>query len=131
MSETDFTDLGLGVPEKASPKKNEKTPAPLHKGKKEYAAPFYTVNIANVEHMPDYEIISVNGEAIQMERGLDIPNIPEAFVSVLRNAIASRQVTRRRSDQTEYAEWVPYPSIPYQIIAGPYNERKPDLLGKK
>ena len=95
-----------------------------YKGKPEYAPPYFTINIASVEHLPDFEVIGVNGEVIQIERGVDVPNIPEAFIKVLKNGIASRQVTRKNTDGTEYREWQPYPAIPYQITEGPYQTRK-------
>ena len=97
---------------------------PLYKGKAEYAPPFYTINIAHVEHLPEFEVISVNGEAIQLRRGEDVPNVPKAYVEVLKHSVASRQVTKIRPDGTEYYEWVPYPAIPYQIVEGPYQNRK-------
>lgn len=96
----------------------------FYKGKAEYAAPFYTINIANVEHLPDFEVIGVNGEVLQIRRGEDVPNIPQAFVAVLKNAVASRQTKSVSSDGTEYFEWKPYPAIPYQIVEGPYKERR-------
>ena len=96
----------------------------FYRGKAEYAAPFYTINIANVEHLPEYEVIGVNGEVIQIQRGVDVPNIPQAFVNVLKNAVASRQVKHINRDGTEYFDWQPYPAIPYQIVEGPYQTRK-------
>lgn len=115
--------LDLGLPEEVPVAKAK--PAQLyHKGKIEYAGPFYTINIAFVEHMPDYEVIQVNGEAIQIQRGEDVPNIPHAFVQILKTAIASRQVTKRDRDGKQYFEWQPYPAIPYQIVEGPYATRK-------
>lgn len=96
----------------------------FYKGKPEYAPPFYTLNIAHVEHLPEFEVIGVNGEVIQIQRGEDVPNIPEAFLNVLRNATASRQVKKIRKDGSEYFEWQPYPAIPYQIVEGPYQTRK-------
>ena len=104
--------------------KVETTEPKYHKGKAEYASPFYTINIAFVEGMPEFEVIQVNGEAIQILRGEDVPNIPHAFVQVLKTAIASRQVTKHDRDGRQYYEWQPYPAIPYQIIAGPYATRK-------
>ena len=95
-----------------------------YKGKEEYAGPFFTVNIADVEHLPDFEVVSVNGEALQLQRGVDVPNIPIAYINVLKQAIASRQVKLVRADQTEYYEWRPYPAIPFQLVEGPYKERK-------
>lgn len=96
----------------------------FYKGKEEYAPPFYTINIAHVEHLPDYEVIGVNGEVLQIQRGVDVTNIPAAFISVLKNAIASRQVKHINPDGTEYFTWQPFPAIPYQIVEGPYQERK-------
>lgn len=116
-------DLGLGndtPTTAAAPTAAQK----FYKGKPEYAPPFYTINIANVEYLPDYEVIGVNGEVLQVQRGIDVPNIPQAFVTVLKNAIASRQVKRVAKDGTEFFEWLPYPAIPYQIVEGPYTERK-------
>lgn len=111
--------LELGLPE---------TPAPFaqkfYKGKEEYAPPFYTINIANVEHLPDFEVVGVNGEVLQIQRGMDVPNIPQAFINVLKNAVASRQVKHVNSDGSEYFTWQPYPAIPYQIVEGPYTNRK-------
>lgn len=116
-------DLGLDlVPE--SQAKGKKAPPKLYKNKIEYAPPFYTINIAFVEHQPEYETISVNGEVLQIQRGVDVPNIPQAYVDVLKTAIASRQVKRIGADRKEFYEWQPYPAIPYQIVEGPYNERK-------
>jgi hypothetical protein len=111
-------DLGLGdVP--AAP-----FTAKHYKGKPEYAPPYYTINVANVEHMPDFEVLGVNGEVLQVERGVNVANIPEAFVKMLRNAIASRLITKKNSKGEEFREWQPFPAIPYQIIEGPYQERK-------
>ena len=116
------TTLDLGLDDvQAAPKPAKQ---PLYKGKLEYAPPYYTVNIAHVEHMPEFEVISVNGEAIQLRRGEDVPNVPHAYIEVLKHAVASRQVTKIRPDGTEYYEWVPYPAIPYQIVEGPYQTRK-------
>ena len=114
--------LDLGLDDVQPVAKNTKHT--LYKGKLEYAPPFYTVNIANVEHLPEFEVISVNGEAIQLRRGEDVPNVPHAYIEVLKHAVASRQVTKIRPDGTEYYEWVPYPAIPYQIVEGPYQTRK-------
>ena len=114
--------LDLGLDDVQPVAKNTKHT--LYKGKLEYAPPFYTVNIAHVEHLPEFEVISVNGEAIQLRRGEDVPNVPHAYIEVLKHAVASRQVTKIRADVTEYYEWVPYPAIPYQIVEGPYQNRK-------
>lgn len=96
----------------------------FYKGKAEYAPPFYTINIAHVQHMPPFEVIGVNGEVLQITRGEDVPNIPQAFIEVLKNSIASRQIKKVRKDGTEFFEWQPYPAIPYQIVEGPYTKRK-------
>ena len=96
----------------------------FYKGKSEYAGPFYTINVAHVDHLPEYEVIGVNGEVLQVRRGEDVPNIPKAFIEVLKNAITSHQVKRVNPDRTEYYEWVPRPAIPYQIVEGPYKNRK-------
>jgi len=112
-------DLGPTTVPAAEPFSNK-----FYKGKAEYAGPFYTIQIAFVEYAPEYEVIGVNGEVLQIQRGVDVLNIPEAFIQVLRNAIASRQVKRRNPDQTEYYEWVPYPAIPWQLVEGPYQKRK-------
>ena len=114
--------LDLGLDDVQPVAKNTKQT--LYKGKLEYAPPFYTVNIAHVEHLPEFEVISVNGEAIQLRRGEDVPNVPHAYIEVLKHAVASRQVTKIRPDGTEYYEWVPYPAIPYQIVEGPYQTRR-------
>ena len=112
-------DLGLGA-----------TPAAIisttkyYKGKVEYAGPFYTINIAHVDYLPEYEVIGVNGEVLQIRRGEDVQNITACFVQVLKDAITSHLVTKRNADQTEYHEWVPRPAIPYQIVEGPYQNRK-------
>lgn len=98
--------------------------AGVYKGKPEYAPPYYTINIAHVEHMPEYEVVGVNGEVLQIQRGVDVPNIPEAFIKTLKNCITSRQVKRKGPDQVEYYEWVPVPAIPFQVIEGPYQTRK-------
>lgn len=113
--------LDLGLP--ATPEKGAFADK-FYKGKPEYASPFYTINIAHVEYQPEFEVIGVNGEVLQIRRGEDVSNIPEAFIKVLKNAIASRQVKKMRPDQTEYFEWVPYPAIPYQVVEGPYKDRK-------
>jgi hypothetical protein len=115
-------DLGLGLD--TVPTTETAFEAGFYKGKSEYAGPFYTINIAHVEHLPEFETIGVNGEVLQIQRGEDVPNIPKAFVDVLKNAIASRQVKKVRPDQTEFFEWQPYPAIPYQIVEGPYQTRK-------
>lgn len=115
---TDTLDLGLDVA--AAAPFAEK----FYKGKSEYAGPFFTINIAHVEHLPDFEVIGVNGEVLQIRRGEDVANIPQAFVNVLKNAIASRQVKHVNSDGTEYFTWQPFPAIPYQIVEGPYAARK-------
>ena len=119
-------DLGLDlVPEsQAKGKKAAPSEPKLYRGKAEYAPPYYTINIAFVEHQPEYETISVNGEVLQVQRGVDVPNIPQAYLNVLKNAVASRQVKRVNADRSEYYEWQPYPAVPYQIVEGPYNERK-------
>jgi hypothetical protein len=111
-------DLGLNTP--AAEPFAEK----FYKGKPEYAPPFYTINIAHVEHLPEFEVIGVNGEVLQVERGKDVENIPAAFIGVLKNAIASRQVKHVNTDSTEYFTWQPFPAIPYQIVEGPYQTRK-------
>lgn len=100
------------------------TPNTVYKGKPEYAPPYYTINIAFVEHMPEYEVVGVNGEVLQIQRGEDVRNIPEAFIKNLKTCISSRQVKRKRDDGTEYYEWVPYPAIPFQVTEGPYQKRK-------
>lgn len=112
-------DLGLGneIPTQEEPKK-------VYKGKPEYAPPYYTINIPFVEHMPEYEVVGVNGEVLQIQRGEDVPNIPEAFIKNLRTCISARQIKRKRDDGTEYFEWVPYPAIPFQVTDGPYEKRK-------
>lgn len=96
----------------------------FYKGKPEYAPPFYTIQIAHVEHLPEFEVIGVNGEVLQIQRGVDVHNIPQAFINVLRNAVASRQVKHVNADGTEFFTWQPYPAIPFQIVAGPYQTRK-------
>ena len=120
MSELDFE---LGISDDPAPEETA-FKASLYRGKPEYAGPFYTINIASVEYLPEFEVIGVNGEVLQIRRGEDVPNIPEAFIKVLKNAIASRQVTKRNPDGTEYNEWQPHPAIPYQIVEGPYKTRK-------
>lgn len=120
MSDELNLDLGLNtatIPETPFEKK-------FYKGKSEYAPPYYTINIAAVEHMPEYEVIGVNGEVLQVQRSVDVPNIPHAFIQVLKNAVASRQVKHINRDGTEYFDWQPYPAIPYQIVEGPYQTRK-------
>lgn len=99
-----------------------------HKRKIEYAPPFYTINIQHVEHMPEYEVIGVNGEVIQVARGVDVPNIPEAFVKILRNAVTSKLFTSKKPDGSgdELQEWKPVAAIPFSMIEGPYMERKTD-----
>ena len=99
-----------------------------HKGKIEYAPPFYTINIQHVEHMPEYEVIGVNSEVIQVTRGVDVPNIPFAFIGVLKNAITSKLFTSKKSDGSgdELQEWRPVAAIPFSIVEGPYMERKND-----
>jgi hypothetical protein len=111
-------DLGLESP---TPVK-----AKLYKGKSEYAPPYYTINIPPhpMEGMPEFEVIGVNGEVIQVTRGVDVPNIPAAFINVLKQAVASKQVKHVNKDGSEYFEWIPYPAIPYQLVEGPYTERK-------
>jgi len=116
MDSTPALDLGLATEKPFADK--------FYKGKPEYAPPFYTINVSHVEHLPEYEVIGVNGEVIQIERGMDVANIPQAFVNVLKNAVASRRVKKIAPDKTEYFEWLPYPAIPYQIVAGPYTERR-------
>jgi hypothetical protein len=96
----------------------------IHKGKEEYAPPYYTINIASVEGLPEFEVVGVNGEVLQIRRGVDVPNIPECFVKNLRTCMSKRQVTKLDANGKEYNDWVPYPAIPYQIIEGPYMERK-------
>jgi hypothetical protein len=95
-----------------------------HKGKVEYAPPFYTINIQHVEHLPEYETVSVNGETLQVQRGVDVPNIPQAFLSVLKNAITGKQFTTKQPDGIEVHEWRNVPAIPYSQVEGPYMERK-------
>jgi hypothetical protein len=112
-------DLGLDTTEAAAPFTNK-----FYKGKPEYAPPFYTINIAHVEYLPEFEVVGVNGEVIQIQRGMDVTNVPQAFIDVLKNAIASRQVKHVNPDGTEYFTWQPYPAIPYQIVEGPYQNRK-------
>lgn len=111
-------DLGLNEEPKAAQK--------LYKGKAEYAPPYYTINIPPhpLEGMPEFEVIGVNGEVLQVTRGVDVPNIPVAFINVLKNAIASKQVKHVNRDSSEFFEWVPFPAIPYQLVEGPYTERK-------
>ncbi len=113
-------DLGLDVTAEKVPFTANK----FYKGKPEYAPPFYTINIAYVEHLPEFEVIGVNGEVLQIRRGEDVPNIPQAFINVLQNAVASRQVKHVNADGTEYFTWQPYPAIPYQKVEGPYQTRK-------
>lgn len=108
----------------AAPEPKEPFQAQFYKGKPEYAGPFYTINIAHVEHLPDFEVIGVNGEVLQIRRGENVHNIPQAFIEVLQNAIASRQVKHQNTDRTEYFTWQPFPAIPYQIIGPPYDTRK-------
>jgi hypothetical protein len=99
-----------------------------HKGKIEYAPPFYTINVQHVEHMPEYEVIGVNGEVIQVTRGVDVQNIPQAFVNVLRQAVTSKLFTSKKPDGSgdELHEWKPVAAIPFSIVEGPYQERKND-----
>ena len=97
-----------------------------HKGKIEYAPPFYTINVQHVEHMPEFEVIGVNGEVIQVARGVDVPNIPQAFINVLRNAITSKMFTKKNPDGSEEHEWRPVAAIPFSVVEGPYMERKPE-----
>ena len=98
----------------------------LHKGKIEYAPPFYTINVQHVEHMPEYEVIRVNGEVIQVTRGIDVPNIPQAFINVLRQAITSKLFTKKMPDGSEEHEWRPVNAIPFSVVEGPYQTRKTD-----
>ena len=113
-------DLGLDITAAPQAPFAEK----FYKGKAEYAGPFYTINVAHVEHLPEFEVIGVNGEVLQIQRGVDVPNIPVAFISVLKNAIASRQVKHVNADGTEYFTWQPFPAIQYQLVEGPYQTRK-------
>ena len=112
--------LDLGLNDGVKPAKK------LYKGKDEYAPPYFTINIPPhpLEGMPEFEVIGVNGEVIQVARGVDVPNIPQAFINVLKNAIASKQVKHVNKDGSEFFEWIPYPAIPYQLVEGPYMERK-------
>ncbi|OHD23521.1 MAG: hypothetical protein A2Y38_12220 [Spirochaetes bacterium GWB1_59_5] len=102
--------------------------AKFHKGKIEYAPPFYTINVQHVEHMPEYEVIGVNGEVIQVTRGVDVTNIPQAFVNVLRQAVTSKLFTSKKADGSgdELQAWRPVAAIPFSIVEGPYMERKKD-----
>jgi hypothetical protein len=98
----------------------------FYKGKEEYAPPFYTINVQHVEHMPEYEVIGVNGEVLQVQRGIDVPNIPQAFINVLRQAMTSKLFTSKKNDGSgdEVQEWRPVAAIPFSIVDGPYMERK-------
>lgn len=111
--------LELGLGEESEPFSEK-----YYKGKAEYAGPYYTINIAHVEGFGEFEKIGVNGEVLQIERGVNVANIPQAYIHVLQNAVASRQVKHLNSDGTEYFTWQPYPAIPYQIVEGPYQKRK-------
>jgi len=115
-------EIDLGLEAKAAGKGKEAKK--VYKGKPEYAPPYFTVNIAHVEHLPAWETVGVNGEVLQITRGVDVPNIPAAHMHVLKNSIASRQVTIKNNDGTERTEWQPYPSIPFSVVEGPYMERK-------
>jgi len=108
-------DLNLGA---------EVPPQKLYNGKSEYAPPYFTINVQHVEHMPEYEVVGVNGEVIQITRGIDVPNIPEAFIKVLKNSITSKMFTKKNPDGSEEHEWRPVAAIPYSVVEGPYHERK-------
>ena len=127
MAKKDDTllDIDLGLTDEA-PAAPVVPAQKYHKGKIEYAGPFYTVNIAHSEHDSPTAShdIQCNGEAIRLFKGEDVPNIPHAFVQILKTAVAARQVTKRDRDGKQYFEWQPYPAVPYQITEGPYATRK-------
>jgi hypothetical protein len=99
-------------------------PVKFHRGRPEYAPPFYTINIQHVEGQPEYEVIGVNGEVLQLQRGESVPNIPEAYVNVLRQAITEKLFTRTDSEGKEHHDWKKVSAIPFSIVEGPYQERR-------
>lgn len=61
------------------------------KGKKS-SAKLYTIFVDEEENQPNFLTVGVNGKAWQIQRGVDVPNIPEEVIEILRNAVASRLV---------------------------------------
>ena len=55
-----------------------------------------TIHIDEQEGYPNYVFLSHNGDAIQIQRGVDVP-VPVKFVQILRDAIAHRVVQRKVS----------------------------------
>lgn len=79
MSNDEF---GLNLEEPVAKKDSKKAPA-----KK-----LYTIFVDEEENQPNFIPVGVNGKQWQIQRGVDVPNVPEEVVEVLRNAVASRLV---------------------------------------
>lgn len=79
MSEDEF---GLNLEEPVS-KKDTKKPA---------AKKLYTIFVDEEENQSNFIPVSVNGKAYQIQRGVDVHNVPEEVIEVLRNAVAYRLV---------------------------------------
>ena len=95
-------------PEKKGPSRSKKEPTPKAEKRRK-------IIIDEVEGQPNYEIVGVNGTIYQIRRGEEM-EVPESVVEVLRNAIASKYVTVKRSDGFEDLQKRNLSSIPWRLV---------------
>jgi len=93
-------DLDLGIPATA--------PEPVEE-------PRCTIFIDEVEGQPNYEVVGVNGQVHQIMRGVNV-EVPRSVVEVLRNAVATRFVSVKRSDGVDDLQRSNYSSIPWRLV---------------
>ena len=76
----------------------------------------FIIIVDEVENMPNFEVVGVNGVIYQIRRGKEV-EVPRAVVKVLETAIAHRAVkTRDPVTGREGIRYQPYSAIPYRVI---------------
>jgi hypothetical protein len=72
--------------------------------------------IDEVNGMPNYETVGLNGEVFQIKRGVEVP-VPPGVLGILQNAVGDRIVQSRDpvSGNTETSTQK-YSTIPYRVV---------------
>jgi hypothetical protein len=82
---------------------------------KEKAAEKWVIVIEEEEGKPNYEVIGVDGNFVQIMRGVEI-TVPYSFVHILENSKASRQVKETDAQGKTYYVSRDYNTIPYRVL---------------
>ena len=75
----------------------------------------YKISIEEQDGQPNYEVVSINGKAYQIQRG-KVAIVPAGVVEVLEHAIASKLVPEIRPDGRQHYVEKDYHSVPYRFL---------------